>query len=201
MKRFAAALVAAVIVAAPATAQDAVSDHVGMIGFGYFTADAPVGVRYWMSPTLGFDVGIGFKMENQQFIDDDGDPTTPDTDESTLDFAFEAGVLVPLASDENMILFVRPGIGFASEDMVVTDGTTGEESFEGETTFSISGMIGVELFMTKLGFPNLSLAGGHGVKFETVSPAGDGDSMTTISSALAEVDLVSSSSLGFHFYF
>lgn len=199
MKRF-AAICAALLMATPAMAQDAVSDHTGMLGFGYFTSDAPIGIRYWSGPNMGFDIGVGFRMQNQNAIQEDGDMDTT----SLLNFALEAGVLVPLASDDNMVLFVRPGLGFSSEQQIIPDADAanpGDQVKESATTFSLSAMIGAEVFLTKFGWPNVSLAGGHGLVFQSASPAGDGDSVTTIASAIADLSVVSSGNLGFHFYF
>jgi hypothetical protein len=186
---------------ATADAQDAVSDHIGMLGFGYFTSDAPVGVRYWSSESLGFEGGIGFRSTNNNPFQENGSNDTT----SLLNFAIEAGLLLVLNSDSNMILFVRPGFGFSSQQQIIadmsTDAAPGDQVKESATTFSVSGMIGVELFLTKLGFPNLSFGGGHGLVFSSASPAGDGDSTTTISTALANVNVLSDTNVGFHFYF
>ncbi len=32
----------------------------GSMGFGFVDSDAPIGIRYMMSETMGFDVGVGF---------------------------------------------------------------------------------------------------------------------------------------------
>ena len=199
MKRIAAILAAAVMFAAPATAQDAVSDHVGMLGFGYYNPNAPVGLRYWTSPSFGFDVGLGFKSENQVAIfDDASDPTKMNTT-SLADFAFEVAVLLPLASEENMVVYVRPGIMYMSEAQII--GAAGSQKKESATTFAIPLRLGAEFFLTKFGFPNLSLAGDHGLDFYFMSPAGDGDSVTQIMTVTSGASVVSTSNLGFHFYF
>jgi hypothetical protein len=211
MKRVFVLAAALAIFAAGARAQDAVSDHVGMIGLGHFSDSAPFGFRYWSGPNLGFDGGLGFSTQNKQTLPN----TESGVDESLFGFALEGGVLVVIHSEDSMILFLRPGVAFVS-DQVLTyrdsdgdgdpDDADGDGVFdaldkESEKTFVVSALIGAELFLTKLGFPNLSFSGGHGLELTSVDPAGTGDRTTSVETVASDVSIVQNTTLGFHFYF
>ncbi len=207
MKRVILVIVALALPAMPASAQDAVSDHVGTIGFGYFSSEAPVGIRYWASPSFGLDLGFGFDMQNQVPIDTDGNHLTdPGATTTLVDVAVEAGLVLPMASEENMILFFRPGIRFKSEGEVAPPIPPGEEyatepqSKESASSFALGAMIGAELFLGRLGLPNVSFSGGVGIEMMSQTPAGGGDSVTTIATSASQVSIVNNASLGFHIY-
>jgi hypothetical protein len=211
MKRLSVLAAALVVFAAEARAQDAVSDHVGMIGLGHFTDSAPFGIRYWSGPNLGLDGGVGFSTRNHQKLPG----TEADVDESMFGFALEGGVLVVLSSEDSMILFLRPGIGFLSEEVLMyrdsdgdgdpddadADGLADGLEKESASTFVMSALLGVEIFLTKLGFPNLSFSGGHGIELSSFNPAGSGKSTMTIRTVVDKVSVVQTTSLGFHVYF
>lgn len=201
-KRLALTLAIMCAVAAPARAQDAISDHIGLFGLGFFTSEAPLGIRYWSGPSTGFDLGVGFDSSTKNPIVENGEASTT----SLVSYAVEVGYLKVIRSDSNMISFLRPGVKVAREQMIVPDtstarGTSGDETKDTETRLSVSLMLGVELFMTKFGFGNLSFGGGVGAALTSVSPAGGGDSRVTIGTALADVSVVENANLGFHFYF
>lgn len=204
IKRLVAVCALAGTLTAPATAQDAVSDHIGLLGVGYFTSEAPIGLRYWTGPTTGFDLGFGFTSSTKNPIIENGTASTT----SLVSYAFELGYLKVLSSDSNMLTFLRPGVLYAGEQMIVpapvavpARGTAQDQVKETETRLSVSLMLGAELFMGKFGFPNLSFGGGVGAAFTSTSPAGDGESRAVISTVLADVSVVENAVLGFHFYF
>lgn len=173
---------------------DALSAHAGMIGFGFFTTDAPVGIRRW-GQTVGLEAGVGFRSETSVPIDDG----TSDATTSLVSVAVEGGLLFPLAADPHMILYFRPGMGFRSDEQVVGD--AGEMRTRTESTLSLSATIGTELFLGVLGFPNLSFGGGIGLIFESVEPADGGDTRATVSTSATDLGVVHSGELGFHLYF
>jgi hypothetical protein len=203
IKRLAATVaIASAVASVPAgsaRAQDAISDHIGLIGVGFFTSEAPLGIRYWSGPNTGFDLGVGFDSSTENAIMEGGEPSTT----SLVSYAFEAGYLRVIRSDSNMITFLRPGVKIAREQMIVPagNGTPGDQEKDTETRLTASLMIGAELFMTKFGFINLSFGGAVGAALTRVSPAGGGDSRLTIGTAVADVSVVENATLGFHFYF
>lgn len=158
---------------------------VGKIGVGYFTTSAPVGIRRWASESWGYDLGIGFGLETE---------TQPDTAWSGN---IEAGVLYSLAQLENIIVFVRGGVGVGLRD-------TGAAGRDMDFMVNLNAILGGEFFLTALGFPNLSFTGGVGAQLGIIKPDG-GDTQVQVGTISHGVDIVSSTALtgvlGFHIYF
>ncbi len=154
----------------------AAKDMKGMWGPGYFTPDAPVGIRYWLTPKAALDIGIGF---SQREIVTDLEGNT----ETKTGFTFEAGVPFVVASDDNTFFFIRPGFEFANDPVNADDSST---------TIRIRGSLGVEHFFSN----RFSLQVAHGIAFQSYDPGTKGsDSSTTLGSEAFGI-----SSLGFHFY-
>lgn len=181
MKRIMIAALATIL-ALPALAS--AKDMTGRFGLGYFTDSAPVGIRYWFSPTVGVDLGFGFNLK-------DGVPafpaTTPPTTESALDFSIEAGVPYVIHSSDRANLFLRAGGVLGITDDRLMGGTTDETW----TTFDILLGPGAEVFFGD----NFSLEASHGLRINIASPP-VGDSLTNFGTAARGV-----SELGFHYYF
>lgn len=154
---------------APATADGAGNDHDGVVGHfavGYFGisqlpvggngssafVNAPViGARYWLSPKLGIDAGIGF---GYQSISAEG---------NTWGLAVHAGLPLALATSHHFTFELTPEatLGFSG-------GST--EAAAGAPSVSLSGFrldlgakIGCELQFGFIGIPQLSLQANVGV--------------------------------------
>ncbi len=173
---------------------------IGKIGVGYTNSNAPVGVRMWFSPQYAFDAGLGFIMRGNER---DHEATDPDDTTTTTDFALDLGFLAALYRGNNASLFGRVGLNF---DRDYADGREddGDPVYSSVETLTISGMVGMELFLGAFGFPELALQGAVGLGFENVSPAervGDEDSDWAMGTLSTGVSVVSTAQLGFHFYF
>jgi hypothetical protein len=72
--------------AGAAMAQNANQRVVGKKGIGYYTSDAPFGIRYWMNDAMAIDVGVGLGVDTK------ADFGSSPTDETLLDYAFEVGL-------------------------------------------------------------------------------------------------------------
>ena len=172
------------ILALPALAS--AKDMSGRFGLGYFTSDAPIGMRYWFGPKLGVDLGFGFAVI-------DGVPafpaTTPPSTETAMDFTIEAGLPYVIHSSEQANLFLRAGgvLGITDDRLVIGGGTTDETW----TTFDILFGPGAEVFFGD----NFSLEGTHGFLINVVSPP-VGDSETNFGTVAGSV-----TEIGFHYYF
>ena len=151
---------------------------VGKIGIGYFSTSAPLGVRMWLTDKIGFDAGLGLSI----------DSSTPDV---AWGLSAEGGILYALATFKNLTVFGRGGVGIGVND----NGTPGAD-----VTYDVvvNGLLGAELFMTALGFPNLSFTAGIGLQIDLTNQSGDFG--IQIASAQAPVNLVASAVLGFHIY-
>ena len=100
MKKHLVVAVLAFAISIPAVSH--AMDMTGKWGVGYFRPEAPVGIRWWASPKVGVDVGVGFTNSN------------PDVGESNTTFLFDAGVPLVLHSGDNVHFFFRPGFYFTS---------------------------------------------------------------------------------------
>ncbi len=148
----------------------AAKDMTSMWGPGYFTSDAPVGIRYWFTPKAAIDLGIGFGTK------DFGTKTK-------TGFAFEAGVPFVLAGNDNTLFFIRPGFEFASDPVNVDDNST---------TILVRGSLGVEHFFSD----RFSLQVAHGIVFQNYDPGiKNSDTSTSFESEAFGI-----SNIGFHYY-
>lgn len=158
---------------------------VGKLGVGYFTTSAPVGIRRWASESWGYDLGVGFGLQTE---------SQPETAWSAN---VEAGVLYALAQLENIIVFVRGGVGVGLVD-------NGDLNRDVDFNLNLNAVLGGEFFLTALGFPNLSFTGGVGAQLSILKPDG-GTTSVELGTVSHGVDIVSSTGLtgvlGFHIYF
>ncbi|QQR90070.1 MAG: hypothetical protein IPJ88_18310 [Myxococcales bacterium] len=159
---------------------------VGRLGVGYFTTSAPVGIRRWASDKWGYDLGIGLGVQSKN-------SSHPET---AWNANLEVGVLYALTHLENIIVFVRGGVGAGLDD---NGGTNEDASFN----MNLNATLGGEFFLTALGFPNLSLSGGIGASLGITKPD-VGDTEVGFSTGSYGVNIVSSAAvagmLGFHIY-
>jgi len=149
---------------------------VGRLGVGWLgTADVPVGpasmagnapiptpivgIRYWLSSTLGIDAGLGAFTTSSATRTESGTNVTVEGPTRTS-FVFRAGVPINLADAGNFSFLVVPelnvGIGTGKGAM----GNPGDLS-----GFLLEGGVraGAEVFFGFIGIPQLSLEGSVGV--------------------------------------
>jgi hypothetical protein len=131
------------------------------------TGSAPVvGVRYWIDPLIGIDVGVGLSM-----IGGSIDLPAPATDvdrESFTAFLIHAGVPLSLASVDHFSFQVIPelNVGFASGGTDNPDPMVpGEISYSG-FHFDVGARVGAEISFGFIKIPQLSLIGSVGLRFD-----------------------------------
>jgi hypothetical protein len=162
-----------------ATAVAASSAHeavVGRLGVGWFgTRDVPVGpanmagngpiptpivgIRYWLSSTLGIDAGLGFfTMSSATRVESPNMALTTEGPSRTS-ILFHAGVPISLADAGNFSFVVIPEIN-------VGIGMGGTKATMGMAATDLSGFLieggvraGAEVFFGFIGIPQLSLEG------------------------------------------
>jgi len=175
-----AVLAVSSVIAAPSHA----TDLKGKWGLGYQRELAPVGARFWLSPKVGLDLGVGF-----QSVSDDNSVVG----EKGTSFAFDIGMPYVLASSGNTNFWIRPGVTFASVPNDYLDGV-GNRVDNSASIFWVSGDLGVEHFFSD----NFSLQAAHGVVFKDYDPGSDqaGTKYSTF-----ETEAFGISSIGFHYYF
>ncbi len=194
LKRFlAVAAFAAVLVPSSAFAVD----HSKQWALGYFFDDAPIGVRYMMTPKVGLDAGIGFQSEDGEDFSDPGETA------SNSQFTFEIGVQFNLVQTDRADFFVRPSFAMTSIPYYYSDdgGTTYSSESVSDTRFGA--MLGAEWHATD----NLSLSFGHGIGVTSSHGISPGEPFESAnepesSSSLSTVGLTTgASSIGFRWYF
>ena len=167
-------IVFAIAILVPVTSN--AMDMTGKWGLGYFSNDAPVGVRYWFNEKFGLDVGLGFESIDQG-------------DESASSMWFEVGVPYILMDTERANFFVRPGLVYASLDDRVYGSGLLDDTW---SNITVKITPGAEVFFGE----NFSLEAAHGIMIDLMSPPGDGDSMTNFGTGAYSI-----TQIGFHFYF
>lgn len=162
---------------------DTIPDVVGHLGFGYFTTTAPIGVRYWFSEKMGVDAGLGLNIRKPAVAEG----TDRDTD---IALGLEVGYLHSLAKSRNLHLFARPGLGLRQASVA------GVSDFD----VTLNGSLAGEMFLTALGWPNVSLTAGLGVNVAIDKPE-DNDTGFGFSFYNTGANIVTSSAvIGVHFY-
>ena len=196
LKRF-LALAAFAVLFVPATSHAV--DHSKQWALGYFFDDAPIGVRYMMSPKLGLDFGLGFQSEDGP----DYSSTSPGATSGNTQFTFELGAQFNLVKTDRADFFVRPSFSLASVPYYYSSdgGTTFSSESVSDTRFGA--MLGAEWHATD----NLSLSFGHGIGVTSGHGVSAGQPIVSSSkpessSSISTVGLTTgASSIGFRWYF
>lgn len=131
------------------------------------TGVAPVvGVRYWLDPMIGIDVGLGMSIVGGSF--DDGDDMTDNPDRQSFSaFLIHAGVPLALASAGHFAFEVIPelNVGFAGStiDNPAAPGDISQSGFH----FDVGARAGAEVSFGFMNLPQLSLVGTIGLRFDS----------------------------------
>jgi hypothetical protein len=188
--------VLALCAANSALAENANQRVVGKKGIGYYSSDAPVGVRYWVNDGMAIDFGVGLGLDNKIPTGGPNNQTT-----SLFDWAFDIGMPWVLHGEENMIVYFRPGVTFNGNQILDTS-TVATDDKVYDMTYDLSLGLGGEFFLGQLGWPNLSFSGQVGVGLKLVQPGASGaDSSVNFFTKTDNVSVVNTGTLGFHFYF
>jgi hypothetical protein len=140
------------------------SVNVGTTGPGQAAVDAPiVGVRYWMTPGMGLDLGVGLGI-------DGGSGATP----SHWAFAVHGGVPIALGGGRHYTFEIVPeaNIGLGGGGVTVGGVDTTNKGF----LFDLGARAGAEIQFGFIGLPELALQGSVGamLNMSSASSATDG---------------------------
>ncbi|HZM15945.1 MAG TPA: hypothetical protein VFE28_08090 [Candidatus Krumholzibacteria bacterium] len=191
-------------VAGAVSAQTANQRLTGMTGIGYFRSNSVgpdiVGVRHWMNEGMAVDFGVGLGFDNHN--DDPSSTALEDT--GLLDFAFDVGLPVAIHGEENMIVYLRPGLTVGGLQGFVPNAT--DPAAESDKAYDIAFRgevaVGGEFFLGQLGWPNLSFSGQIGLGVDVLSPKEEGATTSvSFNTDVRDVSITQSGSLGFHIYF
>lgn len=204
--------------AAAAAATPGTSDHAQMVGrlaVGYFGItntgagadiadvgpnDSPyavpgqapvVGVRYWIDPLIGIDVGLGMSLIGGNI--DTGVANAPDIKRGSFTgFLIHGGVPLALASADHFTFEVIPelNLGFAGGSFDPNGNGAGKVEYSG-FHFDVGARVGAEIHFGFIHLPQLSLVASVGLRF-------DSDKGKTEDSTAAPSVKTSSSKSEFH---
>jgi hypothetical protein len=144
-----------------------------------------VGVRYWLDPMLGLDLGAGLLVGGRSSeVTPAGGPTTTASGPKPTAFMLHAGVPLALTSAKHFAFEVIPEANFGLAQMsqdATLDPVTNITKQSG-THLDVGARVGAEIHFGFIGVPQLSLVGTVGLKFnyDSVSteseaqPAGTG---------------------------
>jgi len=161
---------------------DAVVGHiaVGFLGratipYGLYNGGAPalapvpvIGVRYWIDPMIGLDLGLGLWLGGASTEVTAAGATGPSLNVGKpTSFVIHGGVPLALASSQHFVFEVIPeaNFGFANVTYGVPAGAVGTTKNAG-THFDIGARVGAEIHFGFMGLPQLSLLGTVGLRFE-----------------------------------
>ena len=179
--------------------QAAIDRVVGTFGVGYLSAATPIGVRHWLDNSLGLDIGLNIDMHKEEDVKA-GETT------SVTDTAIDLGGLYLLNSTESTIVFARGGLAFIRSP---EKGSTKSNKaiWSSNTNMIISAMLGAELFLDFLHFPNISFSGGVGYAINYTSlPEVAGKSESELSFKPYRINFLdifsnAAANFSFHIYF
>ena len=147
-------------------------DMTKRIGLGFISTDSPIGIRYWLSPKVGLDLGFGIRV----------DDNAGGSGESATDWSLSGGLPINLITIADRVnLHFLPWVQYTNLDFVTDTGSQ----------FDIVAALEFEVFVTK----DLSVSASHGVDFQMFSPPGNGDSETDINTFGANI-----TDFGVHYY-
>ena len=134
------------------------------------TADAPVvGIRYWMDPAIGLDVGLGFGFESASSEVEVGGISTDYDHLSPVAFIVHAGVPLSLTSDGHFSFQIVPelNVGYATQSFQDVDGAgNARETTDTGMHLDVGARAGAEVHFGFMGLPQLSLQGSVGLSLE-----------------------------------
>jgi len=158
-RRIIAVLVASSLLAAA----PALADRTHTIGIGYHQSNTPIGGRWWASPRIGVDLGLGVDAEKAEADVDTNDDGVPDVRITDTLAEWTANVGTPWVAwaGPNVRVLLRPGFEYHSEDdfdSFLTDGSRVKLN-----SYAVTGEVEVELNV----WENLTMSASHGLEFRS----------------------------------
>jgi hypothetical protein len=125
-------------------------------------ARAPVvGVRYWFSPTLGLDAGLGLTTTfgSNSIPNGDGSTTSTDANAPTA-FVLHGGLPIAFAAGRHYTFELIPEVNFASAQAAIPDGDMSGIHFD------LGARVGSEIHFGFIGIPQLALQASVGLRVD-----------------------------------
>jgi hypothetical protein len=172
------------------------SKYVGTFGIGYMgyrtmnigvdpgdpnnvaAVESPIiGLRYWLSEDMGFDVGLGLVMASRS-VDVDGTDTD---DPQPFGLLIHGGVPLALSTGQHFVFEVTPelNVGLASNTVEVGMEDLDQSGFH----LDIGARAGGEIHFGFIDIPEVALQAGIGLRYSMDSTTAEIDSDNTASSS------------------
>ena len=150
------------------------TDTTKRLGLGFVDNDVPIGVRYWLSPKIGLDLGFGISSTQLE--------TSPGEKTTYTNYSFAAGLPINMITvGDRVNLHFLPMFEYRSLD----------QGTDNATEFNIIAALEFEVFVTK----DLSVSAAHGVVFSSTSPPGNAETTTDWSTFGSNI-----TDFGVHYY-
>lgn len=135
-----------------------------------------VGVRYWIDPLLGLDLGLGLAFGSGSAKVDAANAA--DNTDSRMGLLFHAGVPLALGSVKHFTFLIVPemNVGFGSRTQEVTNG--GTKMVDSGVHFDLGARAGAEIHFGFIGIPQLSLQGSVGLRLDVASGSNEATTAT-----------------------
>lgn len=157
---------------------------------GFHTYSAPVGIRTWLSPKAGLDVGVGFTTASYK------SDVAGSSSYSGSGFTLDVGVPYVLKSWDKVKFIGRPGLMIGSSSQ---DSGTPNTSQDKTSGWAISGELEVELMVAD----NVSISMSHGLAYSSESQTPsvpNGTSAVKYTTSGIDTFGAGWTSVGFHVY-
>ena len=161
----------------------------GLTG-GAGTVNAPViGVRYWLKPNMGLDLGLGFGLQSGGAESTTAGVTASVDQPGVFGMAIHGGVPLVLSRGKHYAFEAIPEltVGFATSSIKGAPGQ-GDTSVSG-SRIEIGGRIGAEIFFGFIGVPELSLQASVGLSLRRMAYKASQDTPTSTSSGASQMNI------------
>ncbi len=158
-------------------------------GYGAAVSAPVIGVRYWLSPLIGIDAGLGIGWSGGSVETVNGGTTTTTDKASRFGLALHGGVPLSLATAKHFSFQVVPElrVAFASSTIAGAAGTP-DTDLSG-ILFQIGARAGAELHFGFIGVPQLSLQGSVGLYLQHTGVKASQDGATTQSGSNSDTGI------------
>jgi hypothetical protein len=142
----------------------------GVMGNVQTTTAPVVGIRYWIDPVVGLDVGLGFSIASgSQEIDPPQQPPLPTQvdDAPITTFILHGGLPLSLAAAKHFSFQIVPelNVGYATQTIEDPRAAMGDVTNSG-LHLDLGARAGAEIYFGFIGVPELSLQGSVGLRID-----------------------------------
>lgn len=144
-----------------------------------------VGIRYWATPMIGIDAGVGFASTSGSFTTNTaGNSVSVDT-QSQLGFVLHGGVPIALGGGRHLSFQITPELNFGFGSGTIPGGGMAGNIDTNGFLFQLGARAGAEIYFGFIGIPQLALEGSVGLYLQDQSGKSSQGNNSTKLSALS----------------